>query len=378
MSTPTQERPSFLADDSGSSAGQQVAAATQTHGGKHHTAAGAAATSNLPGGEQQTVEPRRNTNTRGRGRGRGGYQNGSSHASHLSTPHNFAPATYDPNRSYHNPSYPQLRNVQQRNMMMPYAGYESFVFNVQHMNGLPPMVMDPMMARQLILQQCEYYFSVENLCKDMYLRRHMDDQGFVNLPVLANFNRVRSITLDYALIRDVCIASQHIELRSSPGQYDKIRAAHGWAQWVLPVEQRDPSTAAQPVQVPEIPIQAPAPAVAVGEDDIQAFQSRQQAAAKGVEIRSGEHSPMDTSASATKTAAAAADSLASSSQAGGDSAKLSNLVGAPVFVPGQQARPAGEDDVGTSVLTENFAQVGLGKLSPEVKDFKPADPAGTD
>ncbi|ORY78138.1 hypothetical protein BCR37DRAFT_394648 [Protomyces lactucae-debilis] len=113
------------------------------------------------------------------------------------------------------------------------------------MLGMPPMMMDPMMARPLVQQQLEYYFSIENLCKDLFLRKHMDDQGFVALPILARFNRVRSITLDYGLIRDVCAASGLIELKCVSGEQDKIRKQEGWEQWVLPVEQRDAGTHAQ-------------------------------------------------------------------------------------------------------------------------------------
>ena len=37
----------------------------------------------------------------------------------------------------------------------------------------------------------EYYFSTENLLKDFYLRRQMDDDGWIAVNLLANFRRVR-------------------------------------------------------------------------------------------------------------------------------------------------------------------------------------------
>lgn len=371
--TPTHEQSTFLNGGVAGSATQ--AGGVSRHGGP--VPSSATAPPSLPGGEQPVAEHRRSTSgqVRGRGRGRGAYQNGTSHASHYSVPQNFNPVSYDPNRSYHNPSYPQMRPAQMRNFNMVYPGYESFAMNMQHMNGLPPLIMDPLMARQLVLQQCEYYFSVENLCKDVYLRKHMDDEGFVNLPVLAAFNRVRSITLDYAVVREVCIASQHIEVRSQPGQCDKIRAAQGWEQWVLPADQRLADATTQQYVVPEIPVQGPAPAVAISEDQIKAFQSRQQSQARtSDQPRSGTPSPMDksdTPAAAPKASSPALSQNGSAPELG----KLSNLVGAPVFVPGQQGRVPNDSDVGTSVLTENFANVGLGKLAPDVNDSKPTDDA---
>ncbi|OCK78937.1 hypothetical protein K432DRAFT_279072, partial [Lepidopterella palustris CBS 459.81] len=42
----------------------------------------------------------------------------------------------------------------------------------------------------------EYYFSVDNLCKDMFLRKRMDSKGFVLLSVIAEFNRIKQLTPD--------------------------------------------------------------------------------------------------------------------------------------------------------------------------------------
>jgi La domain len=37
----------------------------------------------------------------------------------------------------------------------------------------------------------EYYFSKENLVKDFYLRRQMDNDGWIPVELLASFRRVR-------------------------------------------------------------------------------------------------------------------------------------------------------------------------------------------
>lgn len=93
---------------------------------------------------------------------------------------------------------------------------------------------------QLILGR-EYYFSVDNLCKDMFLRKHMDSEGFVFLSVLANFNRIKQLTQDMDLIRYVCLNSAHMEIRTGMDGFDRVRRRDGWQQWVLAVEERDPS-----------------------------------------------------------------------------------------------------------------------------------------
>jgi len=88
--------------------------------------------------------------------------------------------------------------------------------------------------------QMNYYFSVENLCKDMYLRSHMDSQGFVFLDLLAQFNRIKQLTNDMELIRFACHHSQTIEYVNVDG-VDRVRAREGWQQWVRRMEERDPS-----------------------------------------------------------------------------------------------------------------------------------------
>ena len=91
-----------------------------------------------------------------------------------------------------------------------------------------------------LISSRNYYFSVENLCKDMYLRSHMDSQGFVFLELLAQFNRIKQLTNDMELIRSACQQSQIVEFVSVDG-IDRVRARERWHQWVLKMEERDPS-----------------------------------------------------------------------------------------------------------------------------------------
>lgn len=75
----------------------------------------------------------------------------------------------------------------------------------------------------------------------MFLRKHMDSQGFVFLSVLAKFNRIKQLTQEVELIRYVCLNSPNIEVRLGTDGVDRLRKREGWQQWVLNIEDRDPS-----------------------------------------------------------------------------------------------------------------------------------------
>ena len=49
----------------------------------------------------------------------------------------------------------------------------------------------------------EYYFSLENLQADIFLRQQMTKEGYVPLTLIANFNRVHSLCDDIYLIANV-------------------------------------------------------------------------------------------------------------------------------------------------------------------------------
>lgn len=91
----------------------------------------------------------------------------------------------------------------------------------------------------MLQMQLEYYFSVDNLCKDIFLRKNMNSQGFVHLHVLANFNRIQILTTDELLLKWVCSRSPQLELRTCPDEFDYVRKAEEWGNWVLPLEDRD-------------------------------------------------------------------------------------------------------------------------------------------
>ena len=129
----------------------------------------------------------------------------------------------------------------------PMHAIQTFVPNVYDPNGYPMSAMpwSPQMENEQLMStislQVEYYFSLNNLIKDMFLRKHMDSQGFVFLDIIANFNRIKQLTQDKEIIKAVCMNSQVIEIRVGEDGKERLRKREGWEQFPLPMEQRDPS-----------------------------------------------------------------------------------------------------------------------------------------
>ncbi|KAL5116750.1 hypothetical protein ACEQ8H_005362 [Pleosporales sp. CAS-2024a] len=110
----------------------------------------------------------------------------------------------------------------------------------------PPMTavpytpyMDQYALMAMITTQVEYYFSVDNLLKDMYLRRKMDSQGFVSLEFIAGFNRIKQLSTDLELVKLVCQQSNVVQYRTGEDGRDRLRRREGWEQWVLDMAERD-------------------------------------------------------------------------------------------------------------------------------------------
>lgn len=85
-----------------------------------------------------------------------------------------------------------------------------------------------------VVYQLEYYFSVENLCKDLFLRKQMNSAGWIPLNILAGFNRLKSLTGgDYNLFLEACKWAPSIEVVG-----EKVRIRSNWEHWVLPASER--------------------------------------------------------------------------------------------------------------------------------------------
>jgi hypothetical protein len=103
------------------------------------------------------------------------------------------------------------------------------------------------MQRDQVQQQVEYYFSAENLAKDLYLRQQMEKEGWVSIHVIAGFNRLRKMltppmahqlgaaaaaaAADIPLLVEALQAAPDLELDPTCSM---VRRRNGWEQYVLP------------------------------------------------------------------------------------------------------------------------------------------------
>ncbi|KAK4158188.1 hypothetical protein C8A00DRAFT_28897 [Chaetomidium leptoderma] len=104
----------------------------------------------------------------------------------------------------------------------------------------PPYMYSPVYDASIpiLRSQVEYYLSVENLCKDYYLRQHMDGQGFVHLSFIAGFKRVKAVTDDPELFRLACSFSEQIDFGVGDDGIERLRIRDKWQLFVLPASER--------------------------------------------------------------------------------------------------------------------------------------------
>ncbi|ADV22192.1 hypothetical protein CNJ00100 [Cryptococcus gattii WM276] len=88
--------------------------------------------------------------------------------------------------------------------------------------------LDPL--RFYVLGQVEYYFSMQNLAMDFFLRQQMDSEGWIDIATIASFNRIKSLTPEIAVVRECMALSNYLEVLE-----DKVRLSGAEShRWVLP------------------------------------------------------------------------------------------------------------------------------------------------
>jgi len=102
-----------------------------------------------------------------------------------------------------------------------------------------PLTQD---KKEQIFKQIEFYFSTQNLCKDVYLRKQMDDAtGYVPLQVISEFPKVRKLGAAMADIVEVLAASETLELDESSALI-RLKDEAERNRWKAPVMSRQTST----------------------------------------------------------------------------------------------------------------------------------------
>lgn len=102
--------------------------------------------------------------------------------------------------------------------------------------GAAPIINPANTDEQLkaIINQISYYFSTENLVKDIFLRKQMNSNGFIPIPVIANFFRVQNLSGgNYDLVLQAIEKIDFIEVKN-----EKVRLQQDFQQWVLPATER--------------------------------------------------------------------------------------------------------------------------------------------
>ncbi|WWC86931.1 uncharacterized protein L201_001811 [Kwoniella dendrophila CBS 6074] len=113
--------------------------------------------------------------------------------------------------------------------------------------GLPPPPMPQTVVPNLdatrfyVLGQIEYYFSMQNLAMDFFLRQQMDSEGWIDISMIASFNRVKSLTPDVSIVKECMVLSSLLEVRE-----ESVRlAGQDGSRWVLPDAKTSKSPASE-------------------------------------------------------------------------------------------------------------------------------------
>lgn len=83
--------------------------------------------------------------------------------------------------------------------------------------------------KEMLRTQIEYYFSEENLQRDFFLRRKMDEGGFLPISLIASFHRVQALTQDVSLVVEALANSTTVEIVDGV----KLRTRHDPTKWPL-------------------------------------------------------------------------------------------------------------------------------------------------
>lgn len=97
----------------------------------------------------------------------------------------------------------------------------------------------------------EYYFSEENLRRDIFIRRKMDEEGYLPITLIASFHRIQALSTDIAMIIESIQDSEQLEIYKNfkvrskvdptkwpikGGEGDNLHAFDGHSEHINPSE----------------------------------------------------------------------------------------------------------------------------------------------
>lgn len=171
---------------------------------------------------------------------------------------------YHPQPFAQNPNFPAYQNSRQFKPQNRNSGVQGVPHGYNYrgnvpVGGLPTQIPPPISPKQnpqeALGQQIDYYFSLENLIRDIFLRKNMDAQGWVLLALILDFKRVKIIlngiqnsledpTGLERIVVEIVQQCQNLEVEYLNGKTGadatiadiKLRVKNNYEQWLLPAE----------------------------------------------------------------------------------------------------------------------------------------------
>ncbi|RLV92892.1 hypothetical protein JA1_002836 [Spathaspora sp. JA1] len=141
-------------------------------------------------------------------------------------------------------------NQQPQPPIMPYIPYGIAPYQ-QPIVHIPPPISPKQEPQQALIQQIDYYFSLDNLIRDVYLRKNMDGEGWVGLGLILEFKRVKIIVNGIqnevegdlnSIILDSIKQCNNLEIKYLKEEANakledvQLRVKENYEQWLLPAE----------------------------------------------------------------------------------------------------------------------------------------------
>ncbi|CAM9272652.1 unnamed protein product, partial [Choristocarpus tenellus] len=79
---------------------------------------------------------------------------------------------------------------------------------------------------EMAVRQIEFYFTVENLCRDIFMRSYMDEEGYIPIAFVANFPGVARFGVDLEDIKKGVLASEFMQVVDI--ENETMRMREGW------------------------------------------------------------------------------------------------------------------------------------------------------
>nr|XP_047934056.1 la-related protein 1B isoform X3 [Anser cygnoides] len=114
------------------------------------------------------------------------------------------------NVEYYSTGYQELYGERTDQAFQPELN-ASMMYYYDDGTGVQMYSVDETLLKEYIKRQIEYYFSTENLERDFFLRRKMDQQGFLPVSLIASFHRVQALTTNATLILEALKDSTEVE-----------------------------------------------------------------------------------------------------------------------------------------------------------------------